>query len=714
VKIDIHVHTKKTKQGDSPFREVTPERFSEIVLSTDVKIVAITNHNVFDIEQYEQILKQVDGAIQVWPGIELDIEENDGRAHLIVIVSPDKKTEFYDAVISATSGFSPDNFSITLNDVAEYFDGLSPIYVAHYLQKKPDITENGLNKLLELTTNTKRIIKEAANSISAGIFIAHGHSSIYGSDIQNWDEYPSVATKLPELRLPVDSFEHFCLLLEKDVSTINTAISRKQSDTLSLRPFEDDTEITLNPFNDINVIFGPKGTGKTKILEAIARYYSSNGVQASVFESAKEKLGDKFDIKGKRITKNLNPYGVNYCTDEIRRIKSAREADITNINNYVEYFISESGNKNAKKIKIKDFPAVGVTKPRNLFTEYKKAFEKIGEMIEFLGTNGPVAEVSREDRIKAIVSQLSELSVALKEQTWRHFADWKSIELTNSASRLFRDEVARKIGALTKPPETGFRQFAENRLIIKRDANEICKNIAMTIKDDVEAVGSLGPDKGELKCVTSFCFHDGVIRDSNFSPLKGPKKGSQANFAKIIKCIESSALSDDLFDHVSELNSNEDVDAIESVYELLLFWRRFTLADEVYTPSTGEHSMLSLHSELAEKKDVYILDEPERSLGNEYINDVIIPLINDKARQGKKVFISTHDANIAVRTLPYNSIYRCHDKGGYSTYVGNPFSNNLICQEDPSKILEWKKISMKTLEGGETAFGERGRIYGNN
>jgi ABC-type multidrug transport system ATPase subunit len=714
VKIDIHVHTKKTKQGDSPFREVTPERFSEILLSTDVKIVAITNHNVFDIEQYEQILKQVDGAIQVWPGIELDIEDDDGRAHLIVIVSPDKKTEFYDAVISVTEGFNPDDFIITLNDVAACFDGLCPIYVAHYLQKKPDITENGLKILSELTTNTKRIIKEAANSISAGIFIAHGHASIYGSDIQNWEEYPSVATKLPELRLPVDSFEHFCLLLEKDVSTINTVISRKQNDTLLLRPFEDNTEITLNPFNDINVIFGPKGTGKTKILEAIARYYSSNGVQASVFESAKDKLVDKYDVKGKRITKNLNPFGVNYCTDEIKRIKSARETDITNINNYLEYFNSESRNKNAKKIKIKDIPALGVTKPKKSFSEYKKAFEKISDMINFLSTNEPVAEVSSEQRIKSIVSQLSELSADLKKQSWFHFSEWKSIELTNSASRLFRDEVAKKIGSLTKPPDTGFRQFAENRLGIKRDAREICKNMAMAIEDDVEVVGSLGPDKGELKCVTSFCFHDGIIRDSNYSPLKGPKKGSLANFAKTMKDIESSALSDDLFDHVSELNSNEDIDAIESVYELLLFWRRFTLAGEVYTPSTGERSMLSLHGELAEKKDVYILDEPERSLGNEYINDVIIPLINDKARQGKKVFISTHDANIAVRTLPYNSIYRCHDKGGYSTYVGNPFSNSLICQEDPGKTLDWKKISMKTLEGGETAFGERGKIYGNN
>jgi hypothetical protein len=89
-------------------------------------------------------------------------------------------------------------------------------------------------------------------------------------------------------------------------------------------------------------------------------------------------------------------------------------------------------------------------------------------------------------------------------------------------------------------------------------------------------------------------------------------------------------------------------------------------------------------------------------------------MIKERARAGKKVFLSTHDANIAVRTLPYSSIYRCHGSAGYSTYIGNPFSNNLVNPEDGDDQLDWKKVSMRTLEGGEEAFGERGKIYGNN
>jgi predicted ATPase len=123
--------------------------------------------------------------------------------------------------------------------------------------------------------------------------------------------------------------------------------------------------------------------------------------------------------------------------------------------------------------------------------------------------------------------------------------------------------------------------------------------------------------------------------------------------------------------------------------------------------------MILLHKELTEDKAIYLIDEPEKSLGNDYINDVIVPLLKEKALLGKKVIIATHDANIAVRTLPYNSIYRLHDQGQYFTLVGNPFSNTLKCIYNLRPELDWKEISMKTLEGGKEAFGERGKIYGN-
>ena len=79
--------------------------------------------------------------------------------------------------------------------------------------------------------------------------------------------------------------------------------------------------------------------------------------------------------------------------------------------------------------------------------------------------------------------------------------------------------------------------------------------------------------------------------------------------------------------------------------------------------------MLILDRALFEDKEVYILDEPERSLGNNFINDVVLPRINELAKLKKTIIIATHNANIAVRTLPFVSILKEYTNGEYNIAV---------------------------------------------
>ena len=196
MKIDLHTHTKKCKIGDAATREITPENFCEILADTDVGIIAITNHNVFDIQQFQEIEQESSGDIQVWPGIELDVFENGSRGHLIVIVSPAKAKEFFSAVTAIRADATPDDFSTTIEAVLEHFEGMEPLYVAHYKQKKPDISDEALSTLTDRTAHICRVIKEVTNSISAGIYISHGQSSIYGSDVQDWGSYKEQSLNL--------------------------------------------------------------------------------------------------------------------------------------------------------------------------------------------------------------------------------------------------------------------------------------------------------------------------------------------------------------------------------------------------------------------------------------------------------------------------------------------------------------------------------------
>lgn len=703
----------KCKSGDAPTREIVPVDFCEAVQSTEVGIVAITNHNVFNLDQFTEIVEIMNGNIQVWPGVELDVHDEGSRGHLIVIVSPKMAEGFSESVDEITKDSSPDNFRTTIEKVLEIFDIFKPLYVTHYKQKTPNLSDEVLEKLISGTENPGRVVKEVSNSISAGIYISHGYAAIYGSDIHDWSTYEKQACDLPDLRLPIESFDHFCLLLEKDPTTINTVLDKKEAEDLVLKPFEDDTLLKLKIFNDINIVFGPKGTGKSCILMAIAKHYLDNGIDAKVYESASDRLDELFDTKGRDLSLNLNSYGINYCKDEIETLREATEVGITSLSKYEIYFRIKSTNKNAKKIKLKDIEPEEEGAAKREFSEFNDGVKKTTEFITFLKEHPSIKKELSTEEIEEISGILTGLLDRMIKREWNGYSGWKEISLLNSAIEKFRREVERKTGTPAKPTTTGFREYALNRLRIEANAAGIIKSMETKFPVFKKAVGSLGTDKGELELRTEFKFQDGRITDGSLNKLKNVNKGQQKLFAKTVREIFKHAYEDDLFQHIANLNAIDDVEKIETVYELLLFKRCFALGGQPYSPSSGEASMVMLQKELETYKEVYILDEPERSLGNEYINDVIVPLIKERARAGKKVIISTHDANIAVRTLPYSSVYRLHGPTGYTTYIGNPFSNNLVNPNNEDDWLDWKKVSMKTLEGGEEAFGERGKIYGN-
>lgn len=412
MKIDIHTHTKKCKSGDAHTREITPKRFCEAVLATDVSVIAITNHNVFDLAQYQQIQAGI-GRVQAWPGVELDIVEDGSRGHLLVIVSPTFVDKFFAAVQSITNGATPDTFTATIENVLSSFDSLKPLYVAHYKQKQPSLPDAALEKLLARTKNPNFVLKEVTNSISAGIYISHGHSSIYGSDLQDWAKYTECATELPDLRLPVDSFEHFCLLLNKDPNAINTVLDRKTPEKLVLQPFGDESSLEVRAYNDINVVFGPKGTGKSCILKAIARHYSENGIDAHVYEPASDRLDEIYDIAGADLSVNLNDHNISYCQNEISDLRKASEVDVTSLAKYKAYFQSAITNKNAKKMLLKDIEPEEEGGPKRSFSRYNEALQKTRAFQTFLSSDAAVKEVLSEDEYVQTHALLSALATRL-------------------------------------------------------------------------------------------------------------------------------------------------------------------------------------------------------------------------------------------------------------------------------------------------------------
>ena len=84
--IDLHCHTKATKRGDGKKRNVDAATFVSRVSRAGVGIVAITNHNVFDLDQYKEFVCAANDAFQIWPGVELDVTSGAEGSHCICLL----------------------------------------------------------------------------------------------------------------------------------------------------------------------------------------------------------------------------------------------------------------------------------------------------------------------------------------------------------------------------------------------------------------------------------------------------------------------------------------------------------------------------------------------------------------------------------------------------------------------------------------------------
>ena len=79
-RIDLHIHTVPASEGkDVPF-EFDLSNFQNFVAELALDAVAITNHNLFDLEQFREIEATLVETV-VFPGIKIDYEDG----HILLI-----------------------------------------------------------------------------------------------------------------------------------------------------------------------------------------------------------------------------------------------------------------------------------------------------------------------------------------------------------------------------------------------------------------------------------------------------------------------------------------------------------------------------------------------------------------------------------------------------------------------------------------------------
>ena len=266
MKIDLHCHTLSTKKGDGPGRNVTPEVFRSKIEMADVKIVAVTNHNYFDIEQYYALKTAVEDICMVWPGIEIDAKGTVDKFHLIVICNPDDLSKFDERSKNLFNGEDINNSLHSMESICSAYSDCDVIFIPHFHNKRPAISEEDREKLITQVNDPARVFIEPRDHRTLGVLISNSFNAIIGSDVKDWTQYEKCT--FAELRLPVGSFSEFLLLSRRDAGVVKTLLCQKPPIVMVGKPHAS-VSLSLEIYPDVNIIFGQKGTGKTEILKSL-------------------------------------------------------------------------------------------------------------------------------------------------------------------------------------------------------------------------------------------------------------------------------------------------------------------------------------------------------------------------------------------------------------------------------------------------------------
>jgi len=703
VLIDFHCHTKATKNGETLSRNIpSPQFFCEQVKNANVKMIAITNHNSFDLEQFNEIQKEAKNEIIIFPGIELDvIGLNKERGHIVFFYDNAKVDVFDKQVKELLGSRSADSFVVEIDEFISFANKLNTgIIMAHY-HKRDALDEKSLLKIRDGLDNKFRFFFEPSNYRTLGIMINNNFRVLMGSDIQDWSDYQK--QKFASIKLDIDSYDMLFRFIKKDTEVVESILNKLRYEKIPIS-YSRDSKKEICFYQDVNIIFGEKGSGKTQTLDEVKQYFDglNNSVSYYSPQKASDHMKEKLSIS--RDERKSSYYNIDARKSELDFLESWESTKITKFDDYKEHMRTASLNANKAKMQILNITDEEFGEDKSNLEETEKHLKLIKKLRDIIEEIAPSAYL-KDAELDNFNDSFDRLRERILQKYKEELANSFGIKLAKHFVNTMKEITDKNTDSKSLPSTTGFALYAKLLFKTNNAANKILSIENESIIDKPEFIGAL--DNGKK-----------LYRRKKVQGLSSDSKAADG-FEQITNLRQIRKALVDIKNHIFDTNLGEYIKEYKnsiacfddfSIDTMIGVSKYFTLEDgKKYVPSTGEETMIALDEALNEESDVYILDEPEKSLGNSYINDTVVERVNYLAKLKKTIVIVTHNANIAIRTLPYQTILKLYD-GDYATYTGNLYSGTLK-DLDSGETKDWREESIRILEGGKEAFNERGDIY---
>jgi ABC-type histidine transport system ATPase subunit len=660
-KIDLHIHTHPSAISDSHF-EFCPETLKEYVKKLEIDCIAITNHNLFDRDQFEFISSILD--ITVFPGIEIDLV----GGHLLLISGNTELVDFESKCKQIGSAITTKGDSISVEIFKTIFPDLSRYLLIPHYDKRPIIAGETLTKLQP--------------HISAGE-VSSARKFLYClKDVSKLT--PVIFSDARICKVLSESFptrQTFVDLIEVTIGGLKSCFTDKAKVSLSKNEGNEYFQVTddgLYLSTGLNVILGERSSGKTFTLERIKCSFENVKYiqQFSLLQNDEEKFEKLLATRHSTVNEQFFKEFKNVVSD-IKNVDLIRSK--TDVEKYLASLI-----KFASESDKQDSFSKATLFSESTFVEANlTGLEKLIAAVVLLIENAEFRVII--DRHLSITT-LRGLALDLVSR-------YTEISEANLKYRWLNDLITKVKGdlklktSITQPAEINFYDIVLDNEKVKK-----FKEVVSLLQKEREI------DRKEIRGFKVIAKTKRFTGAQQFKNISRRQLSFTNAFAKY----------------------NEPYSFLNLLKELALeeteFYKYFvdieykTLNRYDFPVSGGERSEFNLLHEIGDalQYDMLLIDEPESSFDNLFLKNEVNDLLKEISKE-IPVVIVTHNSTVGASIKPdfivYNKKVIVNGRIKYQTFYGYP-SDKLLKSIDGEQIDNYD-IMLCCLEAGSTAYNDR-------
>lgn len=668
-KIDFHIHTVETVSDHHfVFNMDTLQKYAH-TMSLDC--IAITNHNMFDLEQFNEIVSNI--PITVFPGIEIDVE----GCHLLLIDDGNELTDFDTKCKKITTAIPTKHDSISVEELKVIFPNLTKYILIPHYQKNPEIKKETLAKLRDNITSGE---VTSAKKFKYCIKDNDALVPVCFSDM-----------RMEKNKTSFSSGQTYIDLGEISHAGIKSCLRDKNKVFLSKEDghkFFDALDNGLKLSTGLNVMLGERSTGKSYTLNKISNQSEFEKIKyIKQFELLQKSSSEDESSFKMLLNKKQSLFTENYLREFKSVVDDLSNVDLENDENLLEQYIS-SLLKNAKdSAKADSFSKVklfGETKfIESKLNNLKSLIDSVQKLIDNTEYRSLIDDHLPIESLKSLVVKLmteysNEMEVNLKKRC------------LNDVIETIRNNL--KVRTASQPIEDiDLYAIAKNRNKVEK-----FKEIVISIKKKREISSKYIQDYKIVSTRKSF---------SNAQELKS-FSGTKLKFSTAYTHYA---------DPYTYLTYLREIGLEESDYYKYFARIDYRILNRYgYEVSGGERSEFRLLQEIsdAQQYDMLLIDEPDSSFDNIFLLNKVNKLIKEISKN-MPVVIVTHNSTVGASIKPDYILYTSkiieEDSVKYQIFAGYPSDKYLKGVDGNTKISH--EALLNCLEAGENPYIERREGY---